>query len=337
MDETSGAESSKGGDNMDMAMMAQFFKHAMGFQGIPVSCLPKFRGPPLAAGDMSFIEWLEEFEGIIDLYDLTNKEKARALVNHLAGAAKEEVACLEESHRTNYNKVVEVLKLCFGSYETVQTLSSQFHNRNQLESETLSDFSRALKRIYSKMEMAAQTEEESTALKQLRDKSLREQFVRGAAEVWVRRELRRIDLSTSEKSFDEMRKEALTLFQESEAMPRRTKVREVVIEAASLQPHHQVTHETTTTSLLETQRALAEEVKQLKDEMAALRTSMTSMTSVMSRPRSRTGHPNYPNFQCYACQKVGHIARNCPEQHQGNERPPQQTQQVTSGSNNQGN
>lgn len=74
-----------------------------------------------------------------------------------------------------------------------------------------------------KMEMSALSEEESKALKQLRDKSLREQFIRGASETWVRRELRRTDISPNVTSFEEMRKEAILLFQESEMQPRRSR------------------------------------------------------------------------------------------------------------------
>lgn len=147
---------------VNMALLTQLFKGAMGFQGIPVSRLPKFKGPPYAAGDLSFLEWLEEFEGIIAQYDLEDKAKARALINHLTGPAKEEIACLEESEREKFDEVVSSLNLCFGTYESLQSLSSLFHNRKQQESENLSDYSRSLKRLYTKMETSALSKEEST-------------------------------------------------------------------------------------------------------------------------------------------------------------------------------
>ena len=121
--------------------------------------------------------------------------KARLLVDHLAGPAREEIMCLSETKRRDIDEIVSCLKLCFGYQETTQTLSSKFHNRIQKEGESLCDFSRILLRTYNKMEKAATTQAQGEALSQLKDKDLSDQLYNGAREAWVRRELRRIQLT----------------------------------------------------------------------------------------------------------------------------------------------
>ena len=165
---------------------------------------------------------------------LSDSEKSRLLLDHLTGPAREEVLCLPDDERRKYAKVVSALKLCFGSQDNTQSLSSQFHNRVQQEGESLRDFSRALLRTYNKMEKAAETEEQAQSLGQLKDKALTDQFVNGAREAWVKRELRRIQLDQGDEGFTKVRQEALRLFQESPSQNQRTRAQEVEVEVAQL-------------------------------------------------------------------------------------------------------
>ena len=65
------------------------------------------------------------------------------------------------------------------------------------------------------MEQGAQSENEKKALNLLKDSSLKESFVRGVREQWVRRELRRIEMASKSKTFLEMRAEVLDFFPRS--------------------------------------------------------------------------------------------------------------------------
>ena len=55
--------------------------------------LTKFKGRPKAAGDLSLQEWLDEFASYVRHYNLTGEDKAQALLDNLAGVAKEEIVC----------------------------------------------------------------------------------------------------------------------------------------------------------------------------------------------------------------------------------------------------
>lgn len=65
--------------------------------------LGKFQGPPTAPGELSLGEWLVEFDNYAEHYRLTGRSKAHSLVDHLAGAAKEEALCHGTEVRDDYN------------------------------------------------------------------------------------------------------------------------------------------------------------------------------------------------------------------------------------------
>ncbi|PIK47077.1 hypothetical protein BSL78_16069 [Apostichopus japonicus] len=247
--------------NDNMEAMAQFFRRAMGFQGIPTNKLIKFRGSPQRPGEPTLAEWLDEFREAISGYELSDKEKAKTLIDHLVGPAKEEVLCLPEKDRESESTVIEALQLCFGLEDSMQSLGTVFHNAHQKEGESLADFSRQLLRLHSRMVAAAKTDADSKALKQLRDRALKDQFCRGAREPWVRRELRRIDLATK-GTFDDVRKEALLLFNDPETVGRRVRIRELGQDVTQVSVDNAALHKESSYDVLA--RELAETRKELQ-------------------------------------------------------------------------
>lgn len=69
--------------------MAQLFCQALRFHGIPPNKLVKFRGTPQQVSDLTLTEWLDEFKEAVSGYELTEKQKAKALIDHLAGPPRE--------------------------------------------------------------------------------------------------------------------------------------------------------------------------------------------------------------------------------------------------------
>lgn len=317
----------------------------MGFHGIPQGRLAKFRGDRSRADELSLREWLEEFEQVLSPYEttMTPTERAQALVDHLAGAARDEVMCLSTEKRKDYAKIKGTLELCFKSDENVQSLSMEFHNRKQGERESLADFSRALMRLYGKMEATAPTGEEGEALKKLRDRSLRDQFTGGAREAWVRRELRRIALATKGKEFEEMREEALYLFQDAGASSQSARVREVTFDNSTEQPMKDRRTgtdiaESIMSKMLDGQNQLLAQMTSMREEINDLKrlaSDVGEMRTALNQlqQRRKSPRPAHPDLVCYNCNQKGHYANECPTyrsgrfQQQGAARNPQHSQQ----------
>ena len=184
------------------------------YQRAPTIKLSKFSGIPRRAGDPTLKEWFVDLETYARQLGLTDEEKVSAALDHLTGSAREEVLCCPLKDRNEFVKLRELLRLRFRSPETVQSLNYAFYSREQLEGESLTDFSRSIMRLYDRMETMATDPKEKAALSQLREGALKEQFVRGVTDPSVRRELRRLVVDHPKSSFFEMRNLALKLFQD---------------------------------------------------------------------------------------------------------------------------
>ena len=193
----------------------------------PPAKLTKFRGRPSSPAEPSLKEWLDDFASFATHYHLTGEAKARALLEHLGGAAKEEVQCQKEEIRKDFGKIVEVLQSLFAPRDSLASLTQALHNRTQREGENLADFSRALMQLHNKMIITASPDEKA-ALENLKENTLKECFVKGTREKWVQRELRRIQMGDKKASFAEMRAEALELFGSDET-GRRPRVSEAEV------------------------------------------------------------------------------------------------------------
>ena len=108
--------------------------------------------------------------------------------------------------------------------ESVPSLSTTFHAYMQMDLETLADYSRVLKHLHSCMAKATVTWAEEDVLVLLRDKALKEQFVRGVNDRSVRQELRQIALCNANESFLTMRDEELSLLGDNDEVQRTVRV-----------------------------------------------------------------------------------------------------------------
>ena len=319
-----------------MAEMAEMLKSLTGvLQGLTVQHTPhtpkvklqKFKGPPRVPGEPSLKEWLEEAESYCLCYKLSGKSKAQALVDHLGGIAKEEVLCRTETIRENYDEVVKVLKSQFSPVESLQSLSAEFHSSKQYDNESLADFSRRLMRLYGRMEQNTGSESEMEALQALRESSLKEAFVRGARESWVRRELRRIEMSLKKASFLEMRSEVLEFFRDQEVENKRKgrEVRTAVVNVSS--GEHSFCPEVSVVSSTSNSNS-SNEIDEIKNSLSNLSKQVAVLTDSLAQMRvpsrvnevicyncGQKGHTKPKCTEpplCYGCKGRGHLKKDCP-------------------------
>ena len=166
----------------------------------PKAKLSKFCGPPKKPGDVTFNEWLEELDLYARQLGLGEDETVGAAIDHLGGDARDEVLCSPPRERDTLPKLVGLLRRMMGPPVSLATLTSTLYARTQNEGESLAEYSRCLMRIHDQMEQSCGPRE-SEALRLLRDGVLKEQFVKGVAELPVRRKLRRIQVERPELDF----------------------------------------------------------------------------------------------------------------------------------------
>lgn len=108
------------------------------------------------------------------------------------------------------------------------------------------------------MEASAPTQEDASVLKQLRDGTLKEQFVKGAREAWVKRELRCISIAHMTDNFEEMREEVILVFKDSPTQEA------IVREVQGVDPEAMIK------SVAACQEKLLAEIKELRKKVAHL-------------------------------------------------------------------
>lgn len=156
--------------------------------------LPRFSGKS-SPGEFTLSQWLEEVDIYCDQCDIPSSQKAQVILNHLDGAARQEIRCHSIS-ADDLDSLITLLKRHFGSKETTQSLQKRFHERVQKEGESLDEFSRALMCMYDAIINVAPSSEKG-AFKGLRDSVLSDKFVAGARSHSTRLELRRIQFANS--------------------------------------------------------------------------------------------------------------------------------------------
>ena len=284
-------------------VLTQVFQN-LKFQKTPVARLSKFFGRPKKQGDPTLDEWVEELEAYCRQLGIEGRDKVATALDHLGGVAKEEVACSPPADREDYARLLRVLRMRFGQQESVQSLNAAFYARQQQEGESLADFSRALMLFYNQIETAANDPQESEALARLREKALREQFIKGAARPYVRRELRKLEMDYPDLNFFEFREKSLKLYQDIDSTVRtessydgQTSVDRVVTPKSSQDACSDLQ------KLVEGQAKIAQFMEQTTE-------ALKELTKVIAQSNNR---PKFgkPNLQCSYCSKRGHEHADC--------------------------
>ena len=176
------------------------------------SRLQKFHGKPAKPGDLTVTEWLQDLEVYCRQACVNAADKAQTLIDHLGGKARDEVLCATDQVQADYDQLVDLMRRRFGPAETLPSLTQAFGVRVRQEGESLTDYSRALMRLYSRMERAAPSKDDKAALQRLRDLTLKGQFKKGVGDAMVLKDLERMEIRDPGQSFASMREEILRLY-----------------------------------------------------------------------------------------------------------------------------
>ena len=286
--------------------------------------LSKFTGHPRRAGDQTLNEWMADLETYSRQLGLSLNEQVNTALDHLGGTAKEEVLCSPLSERETLSSLLALLRRRFGAPETVQSLMSALYSRSQLHGESLADFSRALIRLFDRMESAAGDRSNREALAKLRETTLKEQFVKGVIDTSLRRELRKLIFDHESLSFFELRELALGLFPDTENsgssddsvdMVRAQPVMQAyhsVDAARSSKPNAPTCDDAKFAELIESQKQLVTSIQLMVDGQKEMRSEMQRMSGAIEGLKEQIAKSySRPQTKCSFCHKPGHRVENC--------------------------
>ncbi|XP_062609395.1 uncharacterized protein LOC134271164 [Saccostrea cucullata] len=261
---------------------------------------PKFGGYPEKDTDPDVIDWISEMREHIR--GTASKDgHADFIMDHLTGNAKAEVRLHQIEQRKTGEEILNILEHVFVIKDTVTQLLQKFYQRDQIESETLENYSRIL------MQMQERINKKVDKKMQITDINLTERFIDGIRDRVVRQELRKIVVEQSTIPFQEFRLRMLKWVDDNPPCENKQ------LNAASAI----VSISDPLTDLLTKQQAMLEKQQHQIDTLTQTLQKFQQSDSPRrgNRPgpfRGRgRGIGKQDQFVCYACNGHGHFSSEC--------------------------
>lgn len=267
---------------------------------------PHFSGSKSKA-DILIYDWIENFESCVRDRNMSAREKALFLYDHLEGEAKAEIRFRPLAERENPDTILKILKEVYGSSSSFVSLQRQFFDRKQKDGESLKEFSHSLWALIEEIKRAYPN--------RLIDPDIlvRDQFVEHVRDVSLRRELKSIVRQNPAVDFIALRHEAIRWMEEGERSSGQNRAGlyhcgvDINVEGVC---HAVGAGKGTEVSVLQ------EQLNQQQLQINKILQSLSKIESVLSQSTAR---PHNPNFQftpegqpiCLRCRKPGHVLRQC--------------------------
>ena len=103
--------------------------------------------PQTFDGTEDFDEYLSQFKILVDLHRWNYREKSLYLASSLVGNARSVLSELNEDQMRDFNSLVKVLNMRYGSVERSEMYRAQLKNITKKESESLSELAQSIKKL----------------------------------------------------------------------------------------------------------------------------------------------------------------------------------------------
>ncbi|KAI8497994.1 hypothetical protein Bbelb_239380 [Branchiostoma belcheri] len=230
----------------------------------------------------------------------------------LEGEARRQVAVLSNADRADVQRLKDRLVEAFGDTAPVSVVMGQFYSRVQLPKETLQSYALALQELLKRADRRRGQPLVDT------DSLLRDRFLDGISDEWLRRQLRREILrapAANPRTFRDIKEEAFHLSGEWGASTSSVQVQasQRVVESTDM-----------TTELTKLREETQKSLDSLRQEISRLTTNSYSVNKTTrgstapwatrksnSRPTDKWDPSGKPI--CRRCELVGHMERECRE------------------------
>lgn len=155
-------------------------------------------------------EWIQNVLTYVNSKTDSEQEKVSFIFDHLDEDAKIEIRLHIDQSKATSKELLDVLKDAYGIKDTQFELQQKFFARNQLESESLTDYSHVLmKQLFDLQKLSPDTFRDSQSI-------LKQRFGEGVRDLSLRRELKRLNRERNDLKFVDVRDQALSWVQDSE-------------------------------------------------------------------------------------------------------------------------
>ena len=168
-----------------------------------------FTGYPVQ-GEPCVEEWIASIKSCFKIARIPEEDKIELLRQHLKGEAKLTVRFLLSEENTDVTKVFDVLEKKYGDKVPVGTRLREFYDRKQGPGEKIRAYA------YDLQEKLCKLKRRDPGRVQDSDKMLKEQFVLGLRDDFLRRELKRQEKAQPAMAFLDLMHSAITWSEEEE-------------------------------------------------------------------------------------------------------------------------
>ena len=165
--------------------------------------IEKFSGKPTKSGQPEIEEWIQEVQSYLKSRNFSKSEQVDFILQHLGGTAKEDIQYRPTQVKEDPDRILDTLKMTFGSQETIIDLQEAFYTRTQSPGESLLEYSVVL------MKMGSRIVSRDPTLKANCDEMLKGRFLEGLTDELLKRDLRKENENDPSLDFCGLREKAL--------------------------------------------------------------------------------------------------------------------------------
>ena len=267
-------------------------------------------------GSSSWTDYKVQFELLAELNDWEERQKAIYLAASLRGPAQSVLGDLDDERRRSYSALTAALGQRFGPENQTELFRVQLKNRLRRRDETLPELAQAIRRLTRQAYPSANYQLQETLAKEHFIDALNDTDIR-----WRVFQLRPTSLEDAVRVAVEL--EAFQVADRQRIGQRKPTARIINADEERQSEGNGKIHGQITTLTTNIEKILADGFRNLQKQLNAGSEKKTSNQDTTRTPAQRwqERQENRRQIECWNCNEIGHISRECPQPRQQTRQP----------------